>query len=299
MSGYRDIRNFAILALLWGTVFPVVEIGLSTFPPLLLMAFRFDVAGLLMVSYVVLVADDWLPTSRGDLLAIVAGGVLWTMIGNGVWYVGQSLTSSVFSGLTTSLIPILTAGFSWALLPEERLTPLSIAGLGMAFPGALLMMVPSGTLTFTESLLGKVILLGGAAGIALSSVLIRYSNTSLSSPVQTAWSAALGAVLLHILSLFSGEQWGGDLPASAGLAIIYLGVMSTVFAYLLYFSLLERRPAIELTLVMYLVPVVAVTAGWLLFGEPVTPTVVGGFLVVAAGFSLMKRREIRVELARW
>lgn len=104
MSKYRDIRDLGFLALLWGTIFPAAEIGLSTFPPLLLMAFRFDVASLIMIGYIVLRGEDWWPGSRGDVLAIVAGGVLWTVIGNGVWYIGQELTTSVFSGIMSSLV---------------------------------------------------------------------------------------------------------------------------------------------------------------------------------------------------
>lgn len=299
MAKFRDIRDLGLLALLWGTIFPATEIGLSTFPPLLLMALRFDVASLIMIGYVVLRGEEWSPRSRGDVLAIVGGGVLWTVIGNGVWYIGQDLTTSVFSGIMTSLVPVLTAGFSWVLLPSERLRPLSIAGLGIGFVGVIIMLVPSGAITFTESLLGKAILFGGASGVALSSVLIRYADTSLSSSVQTAWSAALGAVLLHVLSPLLGETWSGETPLIAGVAIAYLGVVSTVVAYLLYFSLLRRRPSFEVTLVMYLSPVVAATFGWLLFGEPITFSMVGGFLLVVAGFSLMKRREIRAELTRY
>ncbi|NUB90619.1 DMT family transporter [Haloterrigena sp. SYSU A558-1] len=299
MSTVRDVRDLGLLALLWGTIFPAAEIGLSTFPPLLLMALRFDVASLLMIGYVVLRSEDWRPRSRGDVLAIVAGGVLWTVIGNGVWYIGQALTTSVFSGIMTSLVPVLTAGFSWVLLPKERLRPLSIAGLGIGFVGVLVMLVPSGTIAFTEGLLGKAILFGGAGGVALASVLIRYADMSLSSSVQTAWSAALGAVLLHVLSPLFGETWSGEVPLIAGVAVAYLGVISTVVAYLLYFSLLQRRPSFEVTLVMYVSPVVAAITGWLLFGEPITFPMVGGFLLVVAGFSLMKREEIRTELTRY
>ncbi|ELZ32628.1 hypothetical protein C474_07417 [Halogeometricum pallidum JCM 14848] len=301
MATYRDIRDLGLLALLWGTIFPATEIGLSTFPPLLLMALRFDVASLVMIGYIVLQGVDWWPRSRGDVLAIVAGSVLWTVIGNGIWYIGQDLTTSIFSGVMSSLVPVLTAGFAWVLLPTERLRPLSIAGLGIGFVGVVIMLIPSGTVTLTGGLLGKAILLGGASSVALSSVLIRYADFSLSSIAQTAWSAALGAVLLHGLSLLLGEAWSGEVevPLSAGAAVVYLGVLSTVAAYLLYFSLLQRRSSFEVTLMMYLAPVVAATAGWLLFGEPITLPMVVGFFLVVVGFLLMKRREIRTELTRY
>jgi len=131
------------------------------------------------------------------VLAIVAGGLLWSVLGNGVWYIGQDLTTSVLSDLATSLIPVFTAGFAWVLLPTERLRPLSVAGLGLGFAGAVVVLVPSGGMAFTESLLGEAILFGGTGSIALASVLIRYADPSLSSSVQTARSAALGAVLLQ------------------------------------------------------------------------------------------------------
>jgi len=185
------------------------------------------------------------------------------------------------------------------VLPTERLRPLSVAGPGIGFVGAVVMLVPSGATTFTGSLVGKAILFGGAGGIALASVLIRYADPSLSSPVQTAWSAALGAVLLHALSPLLGETWGGEVSVSAGVAVGYPGVVSTVGAYLLYFSLLGRRPSIEVTLMMYLTPVVAAVAGWPLFGEPITSPMIGGSLLVVGGFALMKRREIRAALTRY
>lgn len=298
MTKYRDVRDLGLLALLWGTIFPATEIGLSTFPPVFLMALRFDVASLVMIGYVVLRNEDWRPRSRGDVLAIVAGSVLWTVIGNGVWYIGQDLTTSVFSGIMSSLVPVLTAGFAWALLPTERLRPLSVVGLGIGFVGVLVMLVPSGTTTFSGSFIGKAIMLGGASSIALSSVLIRYADASLSSVGQTAWSVALGAVLLHGLSPLLGEAWRGDASLLVGVAVGYLGVFSTVGAYLLYFSLLQRRSSFEVTLMMYLAPVVAAVTGWLLFGESITTPMIGGFLLVVVGFFLMKRREVRAELAR-
>jgi len=121
---------------------------------------------------------------------------------------------------------------------------------------------------------------------------------SLSTTAQTAWSALVRASVIHGLSFLAGEQWSGDLTVEGIGVLVYLGVPGTVVAYVLSFSLLERHSAIEVTLVTYLVPVVAASAGWALFGERLTWRMIGGFLVVVLGFALMKRRELRVELVR-
>lgn len=295
MSSLRDLAAFCALAWLWGSTFAAVEIGLASFPPLLLLTLRYYIAGVLLLGYVVWTADDWRPTTTADLVAISGGGLFWIAVGNGVWFVGQELTTSVLSGLMASLIPILTAAISWLLLPEDRLTPLSLLGLCISFGGAVLVVQPPGTAVVTAELVGKGLLFAGVVGSALGSVLIRRAAASISSTAQTAWSVLLGAVIIHGLHLVADEPPLTSVSADSVAALLYLSVPATVVAYVLFFSLLERHSAIEITLVTYLVPIVATGVGWLLFAEPITATMLAGFAIIVVGFALLKRRELRAE----
>ncbi|MEA5388023.1 DMT family transporter [Haloarculaceae archaeon H-GB11] len=265
---------------------------------MLLNAVRYDLAALLLFGYLGVRVDEWRPTTRSDVFAVVGGGLLWIGLGNGVWFVGQKLTSSVFSGTMPSLIPVMTVAFSWVLLPEDRLTPLSLVGLGVSIAGAVVITVPADGLTIDGRLVGTGLLFVGVCGAALGSVLIRRARPSIPNATTTAWSVTIGAVFLHVLSPLVGESVPGDVTVASWLGLAYLCVFSTVFAYLLYFSLLERHSAIELSLVTYLIPVVAGTAGWLVFGEPITESLVVGFPIVLSGFLLMKRDAIRTEVER-
>lgn len=129
MSRVRDIAAFVVVAWAWGLTFAAVEVGLESFPPLLLMALRYDVAGVVLLGYVVARTGMWRPSTRADVFAIVGGGVFWIAVGNGIWFAGQQLTSSVMSGVMPSLIPIATTVFSWVLLPEDRLSPTALLGV--------------------------------------------------------------------------------------------------------------------------------------------------------------------------
>lgn len=299
MSALRDLAAFCALAWFWGTTFAAVEYGLGSFPPLLLLALRYYVAGVLLLGYVVWTSDDWRPTTTADLVAIGGGGLCWIAVGNGVWFVGQELTTSVLSGLMTALIPIATTAFSWLLLPEDRLTPLSVVGLGISFAGAVLIVFPAGAALATTEVIGKGLLFAGVLGSALGSVLIRRAAAQISSAAQTAWAALLGAGVIHGLHFLAGEPSVTTVTVSSVAALLYLSVPATVVAYTLFFSLLERHSAIEITLVTYLVPIVATGTGWLLFAEPVTRRMLAGLGVVLVGFGLLKRRELRTELARF
>ncbi|SFR65480.1 DMT family transporter [Halogeometricum limi] len=298
MSRLRDLLAFCTLACLWGLSVAAVEIGFASFPPLLLSAFRYDIAGALLLGYVAATRDDWYPTTRGDAVSILGGGVFWIAVGNGVWFVGQGLTSSVLSGLMTSLTPIATAAVSWVVLLEDRLTVVSLFGLFVSFGGALLFVLPTGPATLTAAVVGKLLLLVGVAGLAVGSVLMRWASTSLASVPRTAWATLVGAAFIHVLSVLAGEQWSATVTTTGLASLLYLSVGATVVGYVLFFTLLDRHPAIEVTLVTYLVPVVAAAAGWLLFGEAISARMGAGFAVVVVGFLLMKRRELRAEFAR-
>lgn len=289
---------FTALALGWGTTFAAVEVGLGSFPALVLMASRYYLAGVILLGYVATTGHDWRPSTAGDLVGIAGGSVFWIALGNGVWYIGQALTTSVLSGLMAGLIPIATVVFSWQLLPDERLTPVSLVGLLVSFAGAVLIVRPPGGFVVDSGFLGKAILLVGVAGSGLGSVLIRRAAGSITNIARTGWAVLFGAVIIHGLALLVGQGWPAAVtPRSLG-AVLYLALPATVVAYTCFFDLLSRNPAIDVTLVTYLVPIIAAVTGRTLFGEPLTATMIGGFVVVLLGFLLLKHQELRRELGR-
>lgn len=295
MSRLRSVLAFATLAVLWGLSVTAVEIGLEGFPPLLFAALRYDAAGVLLLAYLVWSDSPWRPRTRGDWMAISGGGLFWIAIGNGVWFVGQGLTTSVVAGLMTSLIPIATTAVSWVILPDDRLRPAAVAGLVISFVGALFLFRPTGSVAVQSALLGKGLLLIAVLGTAVGGVLIRLASARLPRPGQTAWSVLVGAVIIHGLSVLAGESWSLGLTVASVGALAYLVVPGTVAAYLLFFSLFDAHSAIEISLVTYVVPVVAALAGWLALGESVTPQLILGFAVIVLGFGLMKRRALAAE----
>ncbi|MFB6235760.1 MAG: DMT family transporter [Halopenitus sp.] len=298
MSRLRDVGMYTALALGWGTTFAAVEVALAAFPPLVLMAVRYYLAGAVLLGYVATTGHDWRPSTTGDLIGIAGGSVFWIALGNGVWFIGQALTTSVLSGLMAGLIPIATVVFSWQLLPEERLTPTSLVGLLVSFAGALLIVRPPGGFVVDSGFLGKAILLVGVAGSGLGSVLIRRAAGSITNTARTGWAVLFGAIIIHGLALLVGQGWPAEVTTSLG-AVLYLALPATVVAYTCFFDLLSRNPAIDVTLVTYLVPIIPAITGRTLFGEPLTATMISGFVVVLVGFLLLKHQELRRELTRY
>jgi drug/metabolite transporter (DMT)-like permease len=107
----------------------------------------------------------------------------------------------------------------------------------------------------------------------------------------------VGGIILHGVSTGLGEPFSLPTTVEAGLAVAYLGVFATALAFVIYFTLLEVRGALETSLVAYLVPVVATVAGAVFLGESVTSSTMVGFLTVFAGFVVLKHEAISELLA--
>lgn len=110
----------------------------------------------------------------------------------------------------------------------------------------------------------------------------------------------LGAGLMHAVSAaLPGESAGAiRWTAEAVGALAYLVVAASAVGFLVYFALHRRLGPVEINLVSYAVPVFAALAGWLWLGEVVDATTAAGFLVIFAGFCLVKRRALARELPR-
>jgi drug/metabolite transporter (DMT)-like permease len=288
---YAAVGLFALLATLWGFSFPAISVGLESLQPVLFAAFRYDIAAVLLLAYAVVRTDAWRPTARNDLLAVIGGGV-FLIAGNALLFVGQQTVASGVAAVMQSLVPIATTLWALAILPEERISAVGAVGILLGFLGVGLVVRPDPTNFLAGDTLGKLLVLGQVASVSLGGVLVQRASPTLDRAALSGWSMAVGAVVLHGVSLAVGESLALPERPLATAAVLYLGVFATALAFFIYYTLLEVRGALETSLVAYLVPVVATLAGVFLLQESIDLLTVVGFAVVFVGFLLLKRRAV-------
>ncbi len=260
---------------------------------MLYAAYRFDVAALALISYVLLTQDGPFPRTRGDLAAIGFSGGLSVAANNSLLFVGQQYTTSGIASITYSLVPIATAAVAAVWIGGADLDRRGAVGVVLAFLGVGLVAQPDPANLGGGVAVGVGLIAIGVIAVAVGSVGLRTVETSFSSVALTGWAMGFGALAIHALSLGVGESQ--RLPATAPRALValaFLGLLSSAVAYTIYFTLLDRLGPFEINLVSYVVPIVATVAGALLLAEPVTAFTVAGFVVIVLGFGLLKRREI-------
>ena len=134
------------------------------------------------------------------------------------------------------------------------------------------------------TLMAQLAALGGACSYAVSGLLVRRVDFP---PIRFGFFVlGMGAIILITLSLLIQGKPNLDLSLTAGLALLYLGILPTGAGQILRFVLIKKVGYSAFSLSLNLIPVFGVGLGALLLGEIIGPQmfialalVLGGLLV--------------------
>lgn len=306
-TGGREYGVFGLLALVWGSSYAAIDVGLRELPPLLFAGLRYDAAALFLFGVVLIAGERVFPRARHEWATVAVGGTFLIALNIGGLFVGQQYVPSTVAAILQSVSPVLTPVFAWVLLdtrPGLRTVAGSALGLlgvaviggwephwgipsvGMGVAGEAVATLPNDGGT----LLGVAVLFGAATAFALGSVLLERLPPTLPTTTSQAWMMAVGAVQLHVGSAVLGEPTGELelLRFETVGAVLYLGVVCGAMGYLLYYDLLNSMGPVGASVVNYVTPLVAAVIGFLFLGEQLGLAAVVGFLLVAAGFAGMQ-----------
>ncbi|SFC00567.1 Permease of the drug/metabolite transporter (DMT) superfamily [Halobiforma haloterrestris] len=291
---YLELVLFSILAICWGGSFVAIEIGLEYVPPLLFAGLRYALAGVIVLGYAVLTTNHVWPADRGEWLAVGVAGTLVIALYHGLLYVGELYVSGAVAATLVSTAPILTVAFAGVVLPSERLGPVGLVGFALGLLGVIMVVQPTPSMLGADATVGAALVFASAIAFALGGVLVRPIESDLPIESLEGWAMILGSAVLLGWGFLRGESVAAiELTATAIVSYVYLTFVSGVFAFLLYFELLDRSGPTQVNLVGYAEPAVAIVISWLVLGSVVDSLTIVGLLTILVGFVLIKRRAIR------
>lgn len=301
MSRSRNLGLFLSLCFIWGTTFVAISAGLRHVPPVLLAAFRYDIAAILLLAYLYYAEDTWIPRGRNEWSEVAVGATFLIAAYHALLFTGQQHTTAATAAIIVSLTPILTTGVSRVLFPEDALTPIGVLGLLLGVSGVVVIARPDPGELLSSDVLATGLIFCAASAMALGSVLSRRIESSLPTLTMQAWAMLGGAVLMHGVSVSIGEPVDAEAwmhPEAVG-SLAFLAVVSSLLGFFLYFTLLDTLGPVELNMVSYVAPAIAAVVGWIYLGETIHRFTIVGFVLIAIGFVLTKRRIIARELSTW
>ena len=184
--------------------------------------------------------------------------------------------------VTLCTAPVIVAILSGFLL-GERITRVVVAALAMALIGtALLVGFPADLEESRTTILSGVAL---ALGSAVSYAVLTICGRALSNVIAPSQLIVVGfgggALVLLPFVLSSGLSF--DYNFNSWLILIYLGVIPTSLAYLLFFTGLRTTPATVASILTLMEPLTAAILAWLIFDERLGPLgILGAALLIGA-----------------
>ncbi len=274
-------------ASIWGGMYVVSKVVLDVIPPFSLIVLRLLLGSLSLL--VVLALRPKILVPGRTFWQVFGVGVIGYGISLGFQFVGTKLSTAANGALVTSATPAFVLVFA-ALILHERITPWRLASLALASLGVLAVIDPR-TADLNPSLfLGNVALLAAALTWALYSVLVRLVTRNLDVLVVTLF-AFIGGLPIAI----SGSVWElrnlpfGSLTPGIVLGILFLGIVSTALAMVMWNTAFATLDAGLASLTFFAQPVVGAFLGWALLREEITPFFVVGGILIAGGLVLASR----------
>ena len=281
----------AILSVLWGGAFFLIEVGLRSYPPLTLVLIRVAVAVPPMLVAMRLMGQR-LPSDLRIWGLLTVVGALNCALPFGLFFWGQKYLDSGYASIlnaTTPLWGVLTAHF---LTSDEKATPARIIGVLIGLAGIIVMVGPTAMTGLSNNLLAQMACIVSTLFYSLAAIYGRRLSQSQLTPMAVATGQTITATLLMApIVLIVDQPWALAMPRlDSTLAGITLALLSTALAYGLYFRLIDRAGASNAQLVAFLMPILAVLLGIAFLGESLNGGQIAGAVLIALGLVVLDGR---------
>lgn len=292
----RPLHHWLLLLALvamWGSSFLATKVAVGVLTPSAVVAARLAIAAAVLVAALVVTraraAASWQLWGFFLAMAVVGNALPFWLIS---W--GQQHIASALAGILMAVMPLATLMLAHAFVAGERLSPARVGGYVCGFAGIVVLLGPAALDQLDEvggTLLAKLAVLAGALCYAVAAILARLRPTS--DPLAAAAGVAVAATLVMAPVFLSSptlqdraETWAVALNTPAVAAVLFLGLISTALATIVYFKLVTVAGPSFLSLINYFIPLWAVGLGFVVLGERPQWTALAALALVLSGVAL-------------
>jgi drug/metabolite transporter (DMT)-like permease len=285
-----DWLLFILLGFLWGSSFLFIKIGVEAgLPPFTLVMLRLLI-GFGLLAVVVAAARERLPRGGriyGHLFVMGAINIAvpFTLITWAEMHVDSTLTS-----VLNAAVPIFVIPIGAIFLRDEPLTVGRVVGVLLGFVGVALLVGFDPAAAAGVDLLGALAVIAATISYAAGAVYARRNVRGLRPMIPALFQVGFGLLITSVLAFVLERPFELTLEPQALLAVVWLGLLGSGVAYLVFFGLLGRRGAAGTAVVAYLLPVFGVTLGVLVLHEPLDGRLLAGLGLIIGGIALVNSK---------
>jgi drug/metabolite transporter (DMT)-like permease len=288
-----------VAIVVWAFAFPFIIIGLKELSFINLTIMRFSVVCTTFLTIFVFKKNRFSKLYKKDIPIIFFLGFFGVISYHlGLNYGEQYITAGAAS-LIIATIPVFVLIFA-AIILKEKITILKLLGILYALIGVIIISLwgTENTTIGIQHIYAALAVLFAAIMGALYTIfgkklLTRYNGFSL-----TAYALLLGSIGLIPLISSSLFEEVSIMTMNAWIAVIFLGVFSTVIGYTIWYIVLEIKTASELSIYLYVIPVIATIVSYIWFEDVITLLFLlgGAFVIIGLILVNIKTKKDNVKI---
>ena len=278
MKAHRTLLllSFVAVSVIWGSTYFGIRVTLESFPPFLIGALRFLVAGAALYAFARFRGEP--APKLNEWRSALVTGALFFVVGNGMVNVAEKSVSSGLASVLVATMPLWAVLFS--RFTGERSSPRELLGIGLGLGGVAIMNLGG---ELRASPLGTAAALLAPMGWALGSIASKRMPLPAGTMMRTATQMLAGGAAMVLVSAALGERMHAAPTLRALVAVAYLTIFGSLVGFSAYAYLLRHVRASVATSYAYGNPVIAVGIGMIWAGERLDLlSAVGAVTVIAA-----------------
>ncbi|MBA3448033.1 MAG: DMT family transporter [Pseudaminobacter sp.] len=288
----RDWGLLLLLGAIWGGSFFFARIAVGEIPPLVLVLFRVGIAALALHIYLAARGPSFrlaLPYAASFLvLALLNNVIPFSLI-----FLGQTELGAGLASVLNATTPFWTVVIANAATSDEKLSANKIAGILLGVAGAAVMIGPGLLAGIGGPVWAKFALVGASVSYAFAVIYAKRFRQVPPTIVAAGQLTASTVMMIPIVLLVHGPADLFVASTPVWIAVFALALLSTAFAYILYFKIIASAGATNASLVTLLVPASAILLGALFLGERLELFELAGMALIALGLVTIDGRLLR------
>jgi drug/metabolite transporter (DMT)-like permease len=281
-----------LLALLWGSSFFFYKVLVAVLPPVTVVLGRVGIAAITMNLWL-LATGQSVPLSQGRWLRFLLLGFLNNVLPFILIAWGETRITSGLASILNATTPIFMVAVAHWGTEDEKLSWAKSVSIVLGVLGVTVLVGPD-AFGGGSSIWGELAVVAASCVYGFGGV---YSRRFKDLPPLVAATGQVsgGAVILLPLSLLLDHPWNLPMPdTGAWDSLFAIALVNTALAYFLYYRMLASAGVTYISLVTFLIPVIALFLGAVFLGESVTVQALAGMGIIALGLAAIDGRLFRL-----
>jgi len=277
------------LGITWGSSFLFVEILLNNINPWMIVFLRVSIASIILISFCIYKNIN-LNLKLNDYYNISVMSLLNNVIPFLLIVYGQKTTTGGLASIINSSTAFFSIILASILISEEKLNFSRIIGVIIGVVGVIITIGYENLIELNEEGIGPYYILLATISYSFAGIWAKVKMKNISSLLSATGMTSISAILLFpIVIIYHQEQFYLIDQMVFKNAMLY-ALCCSVFAYLIYFKILETTGAGNLLICTIIVPASAFILNYVVLGEQILSKEIFGIIIISIGLIILDGR---------